>query len=65
MAKGRHVQVRLSPDEVSLLLLGLAALAAEDDFTRSVQPSQSHQAVAAVTRLQAIEMLRDVLSEAG
>lgn len=64
MAKARQVQVRLSPEEVLLLLRGLDALAAEDEFTRSVQPDHSEQAVAAATRQQGIDMLRAILMEA-
>lgn len=60
----RHVTVRLSPQEVSLVLDGLAALDKDDRFTRSVQPAHSEDAVAAATREQAIVMLRAIFEQA-
>lgn len=60
----RHIQVRLAPDEVALLLQGLDLLQAEDEFTQKVQPPHAEQSVAASTRLQALDMLRAVLSTA-
>ncbi len=62
MGGQRHISVRLAPDEVALLLQGLDLLQAEDEFTRKVQPAHAEQSVAASTRLQALDMLRAVLS---
>ncbi len=63
MGSRRHIQVRLAPDEVALLLQGLDLLQAEDEFTQKVQPANAEQSVAARTRLQALDMLRAVLSQ--
>jgi hypothetical protein len=59
-----QVTVRLTPDEVSLLEQALDALEADDLFTQRVQPSTSEQAIQAVTRVQAVSMLREILREA-
>jgi hypothetical protein len=63
MASGQAT-LRLTRDEVSLVLAALDALAAQDAFTQSVQPAFSEQAVAAVTRTQAIDMLRAIVEQA-
>jgi len=57
----QHIQVRLAPDELALLLRGLDLVQAEDEFTLRVQPAHAEQAVAAQTRRQALDMLRTVL----
>ena len=64
MGGQRHIQVRLAADEVDLLLRGLDLVQAEGEFTRKVQPAHSEQSAAASTRLQALDMLRAILSQA-
>jgi len=59
----RHIRVRLAPDEVALLLRGLDLLRAEDEFTLKVQPAHAEHSVAAETRMQALDMLRAVLTQ--
>lgn len=57
--------MRLTPEEMDLLEQGLGELAARRDaFTLKVQPAASGQAIGAVTRMQAIEMLRAILDDA-
>lgn len=56
--------MRLTPDEVVLLHQALDALEEYDGFTQKVQPIHSEDAIQAVGRVQAIEMLRLILQEA-
>ena len=59
----RQVTVRLTPDEVALLVRALDELERLAASTRRYQPSQSEQAVRAVTESQAIEMVKAILEE--
>jgi hypothetical protein len=60
----KRVTLRLTPDEVALLVRGLDELEKAAAFTRRYQPNQSEQTVGAVTESQAVEMLKAILEEA-
>lgn len=64
MAGRGQVTVRLTREEVDLLRQGLDELERRGGFTLKVQPAGSERAIRAVTRMQAIEMLRAILDEA-
>ena len=56
--------MRRTRDEMSLLHQALDGLEKDDLRTQKVQPSTSEQSIQAATRVQAINMLRTILTKA-
>lgn len=64
MSGKRHLAtVRLDPEQIGLLIWGLALVEKELRFTLRVQPQNSHDAIAASDAIVLVEGLRSELQE--